>query len=313
MTSRTFDHLLVDGKNLLYRTAWANQMLQHRNRPTGGIFGFLRTLICAHEELGRPVISVCWEGRRNWRFERFPGYKSTRRKDPREGSSFDVHSAVSCQQPRLRALLALCGVAQWRTSDGEGDDVMHTLANDLAEDGLRVAVLSQDRDLYQVTANPMCEVIRSNKEGDWVVVNGDDCHEELGVPPEKIPAWKALAGDSSDGIPGVHRIGPKIAAKLVAPHATLQQLLAAARSGEGWTGTPRQRTQIHEHAEDVRLYEEIVKLRSCELERSDTYTPPDRPALQYALKELGILSLTEREPLESLCSMGGVECFEALG
>ena len=308
-TMHEFDHLLVDGRNMLYRAAWSNQMLTHRSLPTGGVFGFLRTLLAAYRDFGCPTIQVCWEGKRNWRFKRFPAYKGNRSRGPRDDTGFDCGAAVASQQPLLRELLALAGIAQWRTPDGECDDVLYARGEELAADGETVAVLSHDRDMYQVTTNPLCSVIRTDKDGDWHVVDRTVCEQELGGPPEKIPALKALAGDSSDNIPGVRGIGPKIAAKLMVPHTSLSELLSSARSGERWAGSARQRSQVHDAAEDVSIFEEIVRLQMCELELSPEHHYPEKVDLQAALEDLGILTLAEEGPLEALCSMGGTQLF----
>ena len=302
-----FDHMLIDGRNLLYRTAWANQMLSHEGELTGAVYGFMRSMLSAWEDFGKPRMHVCWEGKRNWRFTEYPGYKGNRKRGARDDTGFDISAAVAAQQPKLRRLLGLAGVPQWRTPDGECDDVMNTLARDFADDGETVAIYSNDRDMYQATADPLVYVLRPHKDPEegWVVVDRVHCIEECGVPPEKVVSWKALAGDTSDNIPGVPKVGPKIAAKLVAPFDTLQEVLDSARSGEAWPGSPLQRSRVHESAADVQIYAKIVALQICDIELSQEYTRPEPVELGEALDAMGIMTLSDDTSIDELCSLGG--------
>jgi DNA polymerase-1 len=252
--------------------------------------------------LDRPRVHVCWEGDENWRYTVYPEYKAGRNKNLREDATFDTVAAVDDQWPRLVAILDAAGVSQWACSSGECDDVLYTLSQNFEDLGEYSAILTQDRDLYQAVTD-FCCVVRATKEDEWEVIDRARVFADMGVLPEDLPEMKALAGDSSDNIPGVKGIGPKNASKLIGIHDNLIGVIKAASHPKVWGGTEKQRLAVLDVASDLHVFFDVVRLRrSILLRRSLGLPDPDQ--VQTLLEDDMILSLASPAELQSICSLG---------
>ncbi len=294
MTSKC---LLVDGKNLLYKACWGNQSLMYHNRHVGGIYGFIRTLLALHKNLESPEVQVCWEGSRNWRYSVYPDYKAGRRREKSE-YDFDTSAEVTAQTPYVMRVLAAAGVPQWRPDDGECDDVLFTISQDILVDGGSAYIHTDDRDLYQAV-EPFCKIVQTTRER-HIIVGSADVRAELGVPPRLVPAYKALVGDSSDNYPGVRGIGPATGAKLLKNH-DIGSLLLSAKAGEDWGKLNRFRRSIAQNVAEVETYLDIATLRRCKPEPAYVYeTKYDQAKLQHEFKQRGLVGLDKPEVYKQL-------------
>src|SRR5699024_1620096 len=108
----------------------------------------------------------------------------------------------------------------------EADDIIATLAQRGREAGIRVTVVSSDKDLMQLVTDgvDMLDPIKGTPIGP------EQVQEKFGVVPEKVVDVQALAGDSVDNVPGVPGIGLKTAAELINNYGDLETLLS--RAGE---------------------------------------------------------------------------------
>lgn len=299
------DFLLVDGKNLLFRTTCANQALQHEGRSTGGIYGFMRIILHLGRFTEGAALRVCWEGSNNWRFKRFPAYKGSR-VNPlkrKNDSDFDARAELASQFPALQELLLFAGIPQLTPESGECDDVLYTLAKEVSQEGKSSVIFTQDKDLYQATAIPGCHVLRQNSDHGYDYIHCTKVYEEFKVKPEQLPLLKALAGDASDNIPGVPNIGKVRAAKLIAAYPTYDELIAAANGdSKSWVGSAAQQRNVLKTASDVKLYEEIIKLHECEV-LGEREVMPEPEKLKGGLESLGLVSLSSPDFIDRLCSL----------
>jgi DNA polymerase-1 len=208
-----YQAILVDAYNLLHRAIHTASVVlvdlpgpngqTLRNMDVGGALQFVR-LVLSHVEnraTARPFVCVCWEGgERRIRRERWPHYQ-TKRPAPSE--------ALRLQEEVARSVLARVGVSQASAPGWEADDVIGTLAGRLAP--RTVGIVSSDHDLHQLVSERV-HVLDANTrngklpDGIWTL---DLVREHWGVEPRRIPEVKALAGDTSDGIPGATGIGEK--------------------------------------------------------------------------------------------------------
>lgn len=207
-------YLLVDGRNLLWRSAWTAKYLSAqmggRDVITGGVYGALSSLLRVHELCGGTTF-LAWEGVKgeNFRKTLYPEYK---KRDKPNDELRQFLESLDDQEKRLKIVLRSCGVSQYSGVNVEADDVIGTLAKRHGKEH-EVRIFSNDSDLMQlVTGN--VTVVAPKKDGD-TFFTPDLVKSSFGIPPERIPDFKALAGDSSDGIPGIRGIGPKTAAKLL--------------------------------------------------------------------------------------------------
>ena len=151
----------------------------------------------------------------------------------------------------------------------EADDVIGTLARRAAADGLDVALVTGDKDFFQLVGDSV-RVFNPRDEGAWYDAEG--VKEKFGVAPEQVVDVLALMGDAIDNVKGVPGIGEKGARELIATHGSLDALLAAAPTCRRrstarpcWrTPTPRARVK------------ELVRIHT------DVPVPYDLDALRYA-------------------------------
>ncbi|HSM19435.1 MAG TPA: 5'-3' exonuclease H3TH domain-containing protein, partial [Hyphomicrobiales bacterium] len=135
----------------------------------------------------------------------------------------------------------------------EADDLIATYARQAAEKGAQVTIVASDKDLMQLVGPrvSMLDTMKSRTIGEAEVA------ERFGVPPAKVAEVQALAGDSTDNIPGVPGIGVKTAAQLIGEYGDLETLLA--RAGE--IKQPKRRESLIEFADQARVSHELAVLK----------------------------------------------------
>lgn len=298
----SFDYLLVDGSNLLFKSTWAFAELRtDYGEMTGAVHGFLSTLLSLNAKLEGPKVIVAWEGHANWRYAAYSGYKANRADDSRK-AAFDVKAAALRQKPLLKELLDYLDIQQLRPDDGEADDVINTAATRLIKDnGARIAVLSQDKDLFQLASLPDLVVARNEREK-LELVDSNGVVERMGVLPELVPDLKALAGDPSDNIPGVPRIGGKTAVKLLQAHGNALGVVKAASRKSTWGSSESHRENVLKHQDDVALYRRLACLTQPEI-IEDGSPGLDLGLASDLLSRLQLVVLNDQ--LVRLASLGG--------
>ena len=150
----------------------------------------------------------------------------------------------------------------------EADDVIGTLATRAVEQGFEVAIVTGDKDFFQLVHDGL-KVYNPKEEGTWY--DADGVKEKFGVAPEQVVDVLALMGDSIDNIKGVPGIGEKGARDLIAKYGNLEELLAHASE----VPNKRQREGLLNHAEDARQSRELARIRT------DVPVEFDPEALRY--------------------------------
>ena len=172
----------------------------------------------------------------------------------------------------------------------EADDLIATYARLATERGATTTIVSSDKDLMQLVTDKvvMYDTMKDRRIGIPEVI------EKFGVPPEKVVEVQALAGDSTDNVPGVPGIGVKTAAQLIVEYGDLEQLLF--RAGE--IKQPKRRESLLENAEKARISRQLVLLD----DKVELETPlddlavhePDARKLIAFLKAMEFSTLTKR-------------------
>lgn len=198
--------LLVDGTNLVMRASFGGDVdvapaVDTAARWIGRACGMLHAthLIVAFDS-----------PEDTWRRSIFPAYKAGRSVDT---SPYSAGAAV-----RFSAM-GWCCVS---LAGYEADDLIATLA---ARTTRRTYIYSGDRDLLAAISDTVT-VVRPEKQGALEHWDGARVLQEYGVTVAQLPDYKALVGDTSDGYPGVARIGPQKAARLLQAHGSIDRLLA---------------------------------------------------------------------------------------
>ncbi len=135
----------------------------------------------------------------------------------------------------------------------EADDLIATYAREAVERGGDVTIVSSDKDLMQLVRPgvAMLDTMKNKRIG------REEVFEKFGVAPDKVVDVQALAGDSTDNVPGVPGIGVKTAAELITEYGDLDGLLAQA----GAIKQPKRREKLIEFAEQARISRELVRLK----------------------------------------------------
>ncbi|HEY7889126.1 MAG TPA: DNA polymerase I [Steroidobacteraceae bacterium] len=219
------DLVLVDASSYLYRAFHALPGLSNsRGEPTGAVLGVLNMLAKFFKECRPKRIGLVFDAPgRTFRDDLFAEYKAHR-----TPMSDDLRSQV---EPLL-AILRAQGLPLLRITGVEADDVIGTLACRAARAGQRVLISTGDKDMAQLVDGAITLV---NTMSNTVLDRGG-VKAKFDVFPEQIIDYLALVGDSSDNIPGIDKVGPKTAAKLLNQYGTLDNLIRNVREVSGKVG-----------------------------------------------------------------------------
>lgn len=223
--------LIVDARNLLWRNADAFSDLtanvDGERINTGGMYGFVAALLRIKARYGGRVM-IAWEGSKNFRFDLYPDYK---KRPERTDQEKELAEEVIASEGRLVELLSRAGVRQYYGVRCEADDVMGRISTMAESKRKRTIIYTGDSDLRQMVGDYVTVVAPGR--GKDALYDRAAVKAKHGVRPERLPVLKALAGDSSDNIPGLPGIGEKTAAALVALYGTLQAVNFAANPEMG--------------------------------------------------------------------------------
>jgi 5'-3' exonuclease len=208
---------LIDASVYVFR-AWHSlppDIADGDGNPTQALYGFACFLGDLIERRRPRHIAVAFDESHGsgFRHRLYPPYKANREPAP---------EALRRQFALCREFCRHLGVAEFASQEYEADDLIGTLAQRCRDDGLRVTIVSRDKDLAQLIA-----------PGDvyWDYGDGAEyAYEQIaarfGVAPERMADYQALRGDAVDNVPGVPGVGPKTAAALMGLFASLDELFA---------------------------------------------------------------------------------------
>ena len=222
--------ILVDGNNLMFRSYYAtaysgNMMRNSKGFPTNALYGFTTMMNKIINEESPEYIVVAFDIGKNFRKQKYDFYKEGRQATPDE---------LIKQMPVAREILDAMGIKYLELEPYEADDIIGTLAKMADIDPDYVAtIISSDKDLLQLI-NEEVEV-KLLKQTGFIRYNPETFKADYGIEPIKIIDLKALAGDSSDNIPGVRGIGEKTALKLLQEYGSLEGIYENIDSIKGKT------------------------------------------------------------------------------
>ena len=210
--------VLLDVSAIMYRAYFANINFRTKTEPTGAVYGFVNTLMSIIKEFNPDFIGAAFDVKRGSlkRSEIYKDYKAQRESAPED---------LIVQIPRIEEVLDCYNISRFKIEGYEADDVLGTLAKKLSEEDVEVYVITGDKDLAQILdENINIALLGKGEGGDKfkIIRTDEDVIEYLGVPAKKIPDLFGLIGDSSDGIPGVRKIGPKKAIPMLEKYETLE-------------------------------------------------------------------------------------------
>lgn len=213
------NHLvLIDGHHLMYRAYWAiPRTLRTRSRlQVNAVFGMASMLLAILKQESPDALLLCFDaGEETFRHQENATYKEGRAETPD-----DFYQQI----PLILEVVDAFGFSRVADPQYEADDFLGTYALAGERAGMRVSVVTGDRDALQLASDTVHIIIPHKGYQEAEVLGPLEVEKKYGVRPDQIPAWKGLAGDPSDNLPGVRGIGPKGAAKLLQKFGTLDGL-----------------------------------------------------------------------------------------
>ena len=239
--------VLVDGHHLAFRNYFALKeagLTTSRGEPVHAVYGFARTLLKLLREDGECVIVVFDAPGPSFRHEEYADYKAGRAETPE-----DFHPQLEL----IKKFVDLLGLVRLEVSGVEADDVIGTLAKKAEREGYEVAILTSDRDAYQLLSDRIAVLTPDGKK-----IDPEELRKKYGVGPEQWVDYRALTGDASDNIPGVRGIGPKSAAKLLQQWPSLDAIYEHIDE----VNPPGLRKKLEEGRESAYFSREISRMRT---------------------------------------------------
>ncbi|MEE6280849.1 DNA polymerase I [Georgenia sp. MJ170] len=242
--------LIVDGHSMAYRAFYAlpvENFSTTTGQPTNAVFGFTSMLINLLAGETPTHVAVAFDaGRTTFRTEQYPEYKATRDKTP---EPFNGQVAL------ITEVLTAMGIPSMTKENYEADDILATLAEQGAADGMEVLVCSGDRDSFQLVNEHVTVLYPVKGVSTLARMTPETITEKYGVSPQRYSDLAALVGESSDNLPGVPGVGPKTAAKWIAAYDGLEGVLARAAEIKGKAGE-----SLRANLEQVALNRQLNRL-----------------------------------------------------
>jgi DNA polymerase I len=279
---------LVDGSAYIFRAYHALPPLTRKSdgMPIGAVSGFsnmLYKLLTDMVELHDPThFAVIFDySSKTFRNEIYSEYKANRPPPPE-----DLRPQFALVRDATRAFNAPC----IEMEGYEADDLIATYVREVERQGGETVIVSSDKDLMQLVSDKttMFDPMKNK------LIGPDEVVEKFGLGPDHVIDIQALAGDSSDNVPGVPGIGVKTAAQLISEYGNLETLLARASEIK----QNKRRENLIEFADQARLSKVLVTLKT-DVPLTDTIDqfgvrPIDRDRLLSFLDEMEFTTLTRR-------------------
>lgn len=217
--------ILIDGHALAYRTYFAltgmgqdtSRWLTKSGEPTAGTYGFAAVLLRILEEDKPDYLAVSFDVGRTFRDDLYAEYKGTREKMPDD---------LAVQIARIQEVIAAFNIPILTAENYEADDVLGTIARRVAATGVRVKILTGDRDLLQLADDNIIIKLAGQKLAEAQEFGPAEVQTKYSLTPHQYLDFKALVGDTSDNIPGVAGIGEKTATTLLQKYGSLEGIYA---------------------------------------------------------------------------------------
>lgn len=207
--------MVIDGHHLIHRAFYAiqNPLKTSSGEQTNAIYGFASMLLNIIEVEKPDYIAMTFDPKApTFRHDMHEQYKGTRKKAPDE---------LYAQIPRIREMVDAFGMPMYAKDGYEADDMMGTLAEEAAGQGLEVYLVTGDMDAMQLIHDSVFVAYPHKGYKEPIIFNEKKVIEKYGITPKQVVDYKALMGDTSDNIKGVQGVGTVGAKKLLQKYGTL--------------------------------------------------------------------------------------------
>lgn len=278
--------VVVDGSNLFmrnYHGLKAQDLRTESGHPTWGTYGYFKSLSSLSQLLSPTHLVVAWDfGKSAKRHLLDPNYKMNRTSTREDDLALQLDDTQ-----RLEVLL---GIKSYGEPGVEADDIIADVVFQWEHQVDGVIIVSGDHDMEQLISDRVVVMKPPSKSGGAPSLRDLEWVQETypGVPPPRLPEIWALQGDSSDDIPGVPRVGPKTALKLIQTYGNLGGVLVS------------QESKLDGYRDRVRLNHQLIQLTPgvSRFQKPLGWAewppvPPDTDKLKLTLEALEFLSLWE--------------------
>jgi len=244
--SGTEQLVLIDGSGYIFRAFHAlPPMTRGDGTPVNAVYGFTGMVMKLVDDLSPAHVAVVFDSsRKTFRNDIYADYKANRTDPPEElVPQFDL----------VREATTALSLPQLEVPGFEADDLIATYAALGEAAGMETVIVSSDKDLMQLVRGrvTMLDPMKQRR------IAAPEVEERFGVTPDKVVDVQALAGDSTDNVPGVPGIGVKTAAELINTYGDLDTLLAKAEEIK----QPKRRENLINFADQARVSRDLVRLR----------------------------------------------------
>ena len=246
------NHLfLVDGSGYIFRAYYALPPLYRKSDglPTGAVNGFCNMLYKLIEDTNKSIgpthLAVIFDSaRKTFRNNIYKDYKANRGDPPED---------LIPQFKIIKDAVTAFGIQSIESKGFEADDIIATYADAAVKKNWQVSIVSSDKDLMQLVSEKISLVDTMKNKN----IGPKEVEEKFGVGPDKVIDVQALAGDSSDNVPGAPGIGIKTAAQLINEFGNLEKLLEKC----GDIKQEKRRDNIKNNKEQIIISKELVTLK----------------------------------------------------
>ncbi len=233
--------LLLDGHSLAYRAFFAlplENFSTTTGQPTNAVYGFTSMLLNVLRDESPTHIAVAFDrSGPTFRHETYAEYKANRTETPA-----DFRGQLSLIHEVLDALR----IPQVSAEGYEADDVIATLGDEAAREGMNVLVVTGDRDALQLVTGDVTVLMTRRGISDMTRFTPEQVVQKYGLAPEQYPDFAAVRGDPSDNLPSIPGVGEKTATRWVREYGSLQRLVDRVDEVRGKTGDA-----LRDHLEQV--------------------------------------------------------------
>lgn len=303
--------MLIDGHALAYRAYHAFPPLTTKDGElVNAVYGFSRILLTVLRDLKCDHLCVCFDlPKPTFRHVKFASYKAQRDEMPTD---------LRTQIERIKTVVTTLNIPTYAVEGFEADDVIGTISNQAIEGKLdhtkieKVIIVTGDRDAFQLVTDSIHVYLPPrSKDAFYTELGPEEVKERMGITPEQIVDYKALAGDASDNIPGVKGVGDKTAVRLLQAFGTAEGIYEALKSPETITEDQKKLLKPKVLENLANGYESMVMSR--ELATIDTHVPIELAIEECVVKNYDkqkISELFELLEFRSLISLLPKDQFE---
>lgn len=258
--------MIIDGNSLMNRAFFALPPLTNKDGvPTNAIHGFLSMIYKMFETYEPQYMTVAFDLKGpTFRHLAFDQYKGTRKGMPDE---------LRVQVPILKEILDALNIHRMELEGFEADDLIGTVSKRCGERGLKVLIVTGDKDALQLVDDQIEVLITKKGISQIENYDADAILREFNLTPLQLIDFKGLSGDTSDNIPGIPGVGPKTAIKLLETYKSVESVIQNVEDIEN----KRLRGLVETYANQA--------LMSKSLARIETNVPLEFEMDEFALRE----------------------------